>query len=81
VRLFLDSSVMIAAAASEAGASREVFRLASERDWRLMTTPYAVAETIRNIAGFPAVVTTTDCMSDVHHRRYGRTVVSPGYMR
>ena len=46
-----------------------------------MTTPYAVAETIRNIAGFPAVVTTTDCMSDVHHRRYGRTVVSPGYMR
>jgi len=59
VRLFLDSSVMIAAAASEAGASREVFRLASERDWRLMTTPYAVAETIRNIAGFPAVVTTT----------------------
>jgi hypothetical protein len=22
-----------------------------------------------------------DCMSDVHHRRYGRTVVSPGYMR
>ena len=59
MRLFLDSSVMIAAAASEAGASREVFRLASERDWRLMTTPYAVAETIRNIAGFPAGVTTT----------------------
>jgi hypothetical protein len=50
---------MIAAAASEAGASREVFSLASERGWRLMTTPYAVAETIRNIAGFPAVVTAT----------------------
>ena len=59
MRLFLDSSVMIAAAASEAGASREVFSLASERGWRLMTTPYAVAETIRNIVGFPAVVTAT----------------------
>ena len=59
MRLFLDSSVIIAAAASGAGASREVFCLASERDWRLMTTPYAVAETIRNIAGFPAVVTAT----------------------
>ncbi len=57
MRLFLDSSVMIAAAASEAGASRQVFSLASERDWRLMTTPYAVAETIRNIAGFPTAVT------------------------
>ena len=50
--------MMIAAAASEAGASRQVFCLASERGWRLITTPYAVAETIRNIAGFPTVVTT-----------------------
>jgi len=59
VRLFLDSSVMIAAAASAEGASQEVFRQASARDWHLMTTPYAVAETIRNLAGFPAAVTAT----------------------
>lgn len=50
---------MIAAAASAEGASREIFRQASARDWRLMTTPYAVAETIRNLSNFPAAVTAT----------------------
>lgn len=59
MRLFLDSSVMIAASASAEGASREVFGRASAQDWRLMTTPCAVAETMRNIAGFPAAVTAT----------------------
>lgn len=59
MRLFLDSSVLIAAAASAAGASREVFRQASMRDWRLVATPYAIAEVIRNLAGFSAPVTVT----------------------
>ncbi len=58
MRLFLDSSVMIAGAASAEGASRSVFLLAGARDWRLVTTPYAVAETVRNLAAFPASVTT-----------------------
>ena len=58
MRLFLDSSVMIAGAASAEGASRSVFFLAETRDWRLVTTPYAVAETVRNLAAFPASVTT-----------------------
>jgi predicted nucleic acid-binding protein len=57
VRLFLDSSVLIAAAASAEGASREVFHRASTRDWRLITTPYAVAEVTRNLAGFASPVT------------------------
>ena len=57
MRLFLDSSVLIAAAASAEGASREVFHRASTRDWRLVTTPYAVAEVTRNLAGFAAPVT------------------------
>jgi predicted nucleic acid-binding protein len=57
VRLFLDSSVLIAAAASAEGASREVFRRASTHEWRLITTPYAVAEVVRNLAGFSASVT------------------------
>lgn len=57
MRLFLDSSVLIAAAASAEGASREVFHRASTRDWRLITTPYAVAEVTRNLAGFAAPVT------------------------
>jgi predicted nucleic acid-binding protein len=59
VRLFLDTSVLIAAAVSAEGESREVFRLASRRDWRLITTPYAVAEVVRNIASFAAPVTVT----------------------
>jgi len=58
VRLFLDSSVMIAGAASAEGASRSVFLLAGTHDWLLVTTPYAVAETVRNLAAFPASVTT-----------------------
>ena len=58
MRLFLDSSVMIAGAASAEGASRSVFFLAETRDWRFVTTPYAVAETVRNLAAFPASVTT-----------------------
>ena len=57
MRLFVDSSVLIAAAASAEGASREVFHRASTRDWRLITTPYAVAEVTRNLAGFTAPVT------------------------
>lgn len=58
MRLFLDSSVMITGAASAEGASRSVFLLAGARDCRLVTTPYAVAETVRNLAAFPASVTT-----------------------
>ena len=57
MRLFLDSSVLIAAAASAEGASREHFHRASMRDWRLITTPYAVDEVNRNLAGFTAPVT------------------------
>jgi len=57
VRLFLDSSVMIAGAASAEGASRSVFHLARTHEWRLLTTPYAVEETVRNLAAFPPSVT------------------------
>ncbi len=56
MRLFLDSSVLIAAVASAEGASREVFQRASGRGWQLITTPYAVAEVTRNLAGFAAPV-------------------------
>jgi hypothetical protein len=41
------------------GASREVVHRASMRDWRLITTPYAVAEVTRNLALFSAPVTAT----------------------
>ena len=48
---------MIAGAASAEGASRSVFRLAGTHDWLLVTTPYALAESVRNLAAFPASAT------------------------
>ncbi len=57
MRLFLDSSVMIAGAASAEGASRAIFRLAEAHVWRLVTTPYAIAETVRNLVEFPPQAT------------------------
>jgi hypothetical protein len=48
---------MIAGAASVEGASRSVFRLAGTHGRRLVTTPYAVEETVRNLAAFAPSVT------------------------
>ena len=50
----MDSSVMIAGAASAEGASRSVFRLAGAHKWLLVATPYAVAETVRNLVAEPS---------------------------
>lgn len=57
MRLFLDSSALIAAAASATGASRAVFRESLARDWRLLTAPYALGEVARNLSAFPAEAT------------------------
>jgi len=54
MRLFLDTSVLLAASGSKNGASREIFRLASLNQWTLTTTPYAVEEVRRNLSHFPA---------------------------
>jgi predicted nucleic acid-binding protein len=56
MRLFLDTSVLLAACGSDKGASREIFRLASQNQWTLVTTPYAVEEVRRNLSIFPASV-------------------------
>jgi predicted nucleic acid-binding protein len=53
VRLFLDTSVLIAACASATGASREIFRVARFNGWVLVTSHYAVEETLRNLPEFP----------------------------
>jgi hypothetical protein len=53
VRLFLDTSVLLAACGSLTGASREVFRRAEANGWILMTTPYAIEEALRNLGDFP----------------------------
>jgi predicted nucleic acid-binding protein len=48
LKLFLDSSVLLAACGSERGASRLIFASAADRDWELMTTVYAVNEVETN---------------------------------
>jgi PIN domain len=49
LRLFLDTSVLLAASGSARGASREIFRLASHNDWSLIATPYVVEEVLTNL--------------------------------
>lgn len=49
MRLFLDTSVLLAASGSATGASREIFRRTSANNWVLITTPYALEEVIRNL--------------------------------
>jgi hypothetical protein len=58
VRLFLDTSVLLAACASASGASREVFLLAPANGWVLIATPYIVAEVTRNLPDFTFAATT-----------------------
>ncbi len=49
MKLFLDTSVLLAAAASVMGASREIFRIHTRNDWMLITTPYVIAEVLQNL--------------------------------
>jgi hypothetical protein len=53
MRLFLDSSVLLAASGSARGASREVFRLAEANGWLLLATPYVVEEVLHNLPELP----------------------------
>lgn len=58
MRLFLDTSVLLAACGSVAGASREVFRLAPHNRWTLVTTPYVAGEVLRNLPRLAAAAIT-----------------------
>ena len=49
MKLFLDTSDLLAACGSKKIASRELFRLAPLNAWTLMTTPYVLEETERNL--------------------------------
>ena len=57
MRLFLDTSVLLAACGSAKGASREIFRLASAHGWALIATPYLVEEVLHNLPLLPANAT------------------------
>lgn len=53
MRLFLDTSVLLAACGSAKGASREIFRLAPRQKWTLVTITYVLDGVGRNLAALP----------------------------
>jgi hypothetical protein len=57
VRVFLDSSVLLAASGSDRGASREVFRRANACGWILLASPYVVEEVLANLPNLPPTAT------------------------
>ena len=58
MKLFLDSSVLLSACASDTGASREIFGRAPANGWLLIATPYVVEEVVQNLTDFPMEATT-----------------------
>lgn len=68
MRLFLDASVLLAAAGSHNGSSRAVFSSAAAPGWLLVGSPYALNEVLRNLPkpaanrddGMAAVASTGD---------------------
>ena len=49
MRLFLDSSVLLAAAGSASGASRLLIKIAPAKGWELCTSDYCLRETEHNL--------------------------------
>ncbi|MBI2432879.1 MAG: hypothetical protein HYV26_08415 [Candidatus Hydrogenedentes bacterium] len=56
MRLFLDTSVLLAAAGSAKGAARAIFSYAPACRWALLSSPYALSEAVGNLSKFPARV-------------------------
>jgi predicted nucleic acid-binding protein len=70
MRLFLDTSMILAALGSARGASSEVFRLAPANGWTLVVTPYVIEEVLRNLSELPLTAS-----SDWIHVRRGLLVM------
>ena len=56
--LFLDASVLLAAAGSLRGASHALFDHAPAQRWTLVSSPYALNEVLRNLPKLPVGATT-----------------------
>jgi predicted nucleic acid-binding protein len=56
VNIVCDTSVLLAAAKSSAGASRALFNYAPKTGWNLMASPWVVGEAKHNIPKFGAEV-------------------------
>lgn len=57
MRIFLDASVLLAAAGSATGASRAVFQYAPAQGWSLVSSPWALHEVLRNLPKLPPAAT------------------------
>jgi predicted nucleic acid-binding protein len=57
VKIFLDSSVALAAALAETGASRQVFDLAAAQGWVPVISPWVLREMRDNLADRPPAAT------------------------
>lgn len=57
MRLFLDSSVVIAASLSSTGASRVIFEIAAANGWSLLISPWVLREVRANLARQSAIAT------------------------
>ncbi len=57
MKLFLDTSVLLAACGSARGSSRTLFGYAPAQGWTLMASPWVVTEVVRNLTKFPPAAT------------------------
>ncbi len=53
MRLFIDSSVSLAACGRPRGASRAIFNAATANGWELVSSSYSIAEVTRNLGKLP----------------------------
>jgi predicted nucleic acid-binding protein len=59
VRIFLDTSVLLAACRSKSGASRAIIDIAAKQGWNLIASPWVRNEVERNLSKFPFESTAT----------------------
>lgn len=58
MKLFLDTSVLLAASGSTKGASHALFDYAELQGWELMGSPYVLSEVRKNLLKLPPSATT-----------------------
>jgi predicted nucleic acid-binding protein len=59
VRIFLDTSVLLAACRSKSGASRAILDIAAKQGWKLIASPWVRNEVEKNLSKFPFESTAT----------------------
>jgi len=57
VKLFLDTSVILAACGSATGSSRFIVDQAQSNSWTLLSSPWVLGEVVRNLPKLPASAT------------------------